>query len=145
MSLSTCDLLERMGTVFLAAKEDFEGGYLSSVRSLVQAEVFDSELDQASELLSSGYKTASAVIAGTVIETTLRELCDRNGATPGALGQMNADLAKKGIYNANMAKRITAMAGIRNSAAHGKPDEFTNGDVKSMIDEIGRFLSQHLQ
>ncbi len=30
--------------VFLAAKEDFEGGYLSSMKTLVQAEVFDSEL-----------------------------------------------------------------------------------------------------
>jgi hypothetical protein len=29
-----------------------------------------------------------------------------------------------------MAKRITAMAGIRNSAAHGQPDKFTEGDVR---------------
>jgi hypothetical protein len=36
--------------IFLAAKEDFEGGYLSSIKTLVQAEVFDSELEQANEL-----------------------------------------------------------------------------------------------
>jgi hypothetical protein len=143
MSSTSSDVLERMRAVFLAAKEDFEGGYLSSVRSLVQAEVFDSELEQASELLSNGYKSASAVIAGTVIETALRELCDRNKVSYGKLDRMNADLAKKGVYNANTAKRITALAGTRNSAAHGKPEEFTDGDVKSMIDEIGRFLSQH--
>jgi hypothetical protein len=57
---------------------------------------------------------------------------------------MNADLAKQGLYNANMAKRITALAGIRNSAAHGKPDEFTDADVKAMIEDIQRFLAQHL-
>ena len=37
-------ILTRIRAVFLAAKEDFEGGYLRSTRTLVQAEVFDSEL-----------------------------------------------------------------------------------------------------
>jgi hypothetical protein len=39
---------ERMGAVFLAAKEDFDGGYRSSVKTLIQAEVFSTELEQAS-------------------------------------------------------------------------------------------------
>jgi hypothetical protein len=38
-----------------------------------------------SEFLSRGYKTASAVIAGTVLETALRELCDRNTVPLGKL------------------------------------------------------------
>jgi hypothetical protein len=48
---SSADNLARMKAVFMAAREDFEGGYLSSVRDIVRAEVFDSELEQASELL----------------------------------------------------------------------------------------------
>jgi hypothetical protein len=43
-----------------------------------------------------------------------------------------------------MAKRITALAGIRNSAAHGKPDAFTEDEVKAMIADIERFLSEYL-
>lgn len=39
--------LSRVRAVFLAAKEDFEGGYLSSVRNLVQSEVFSTEIEQA--------------------------------------------------------------------------------------------------
>jgi len=139
------EILERMSTVFLAAKEDFEGGYLTSVRGLVQAEVYDSELDQASELLKSGYKVAAAVIAGTVLETSLRELCDQSKVPHGKIDKMNADLAKQGVYNANMAKRITALAAIRNSAAHGKGNEFTDGDVTTMVDDIARFLSEYLK
>ena len=143
--LTSSDILDNIGTVFLAAKEDYDGGYLVSVRSLVQAELFDSELEQACELLDKGYPTASAVIAGTVLETTLRELCARNGVAAAALDRMNTDLAKKGVYSLNWCKRITALAGIRNSAAHGKQDEFTQGDIKSMITEIERFLAEHLQ
>lgn len=45
--------LERLRAIFVAAKEDYEGGYLQSTRSLVQAEVFDSELEQATELLGT--------------------------------------------------------------------------------------------
>lgn len=59
-------MFKDLKAVFLAAKEDFEGGYLSSMRTLVQAEVFDSELEQSNELLRNGYSTAAAVIAGVV-------------------------------------------------------------------------------
>jgi hypothetical protein len=133
-----------MSTVFFAAKEDYEGGYLSTFRSLVQAEVFDSELEQSASLLSGGYRVAAAVIAGTVLETALRELCTRNNLVHGKLDKMNADLARATVYNANMAKRVTAIAATRNSAAHGRPEEFSDGDVRAMIDDIERFLSQHL-
>lgn len=137
-------IFKSLKAVFLAAKEDFEGGYLSSMRTLVQAEVFDSELEQADELLSNGYFTAAAVIAGVVLETALRELCDREGISHGKLDKMNADLAKAGVYNKLMQKRITALADIRNSAAHGNPNQFTEQDVTNMIREVNQFLANHL-
>jgi len=131
--------------VFLAVKEDFEGGYLNTVRSLVQAELFTSELEQAEELLKSGYATAAAVIAGVVLETTLRDLCSAHELEHGGLNKMNDDLAKAGAYNASQKKRITALAAIRNSAAHGKPEEFTAAEVRGMIDDVERFLAATLQ
>lgn len=136
--------LKRTRAVFSAAKDDFEGGYLTSIKSLVQAEVFDSELEQAEELLASGYHVAAAVIAGVVLETGLRELCDRNTIPHAKLDKMNADLAKKGAYNKLQQKRITALADIRNSAAHGKPEEFSVEDVRAMIKEVGQFLALNL-
>lgn len=140
---SAFDRFKRMKAVFLAVKEDFEGGYLVSYRSLVQAEVFTSELDQAREQLSSGYKTPAAVIAGIVLETKLRDMCTALGISLGKLDKMNADLAKAQAYNSTQQKRITAIAGVRNSAAHGKPEEFTPADVQGMIDDVERFLAAH--
>lgn len=137
--------LKRMRAIFLATKEDFEGGYLVSFRNLVQAEVFGSELEQAGELLSAGYESAAAVIAGVVLETTIRNLCTDRGIDHGKLDKMNADLTKAGAYNSIQQKRITAMAGIRNAAAHGKPEEFTAADVRGMIDDVERFLTSTLQ
>ncbi|MGK9417709.1 DUF4145 domain-containing protein [Pseudomonas cedrina] len=137
---SNLDRLSRMGAVFLATKEDFEGGYLNSLRNLVQAEVFNNELEQAEELFDRGYATAAAVIAGVVLETSLRDLCAINGIEHGSMNKMNDDLAKAGAYNANQKKQIASLSAIRNSAAHGKPEEFTKDQVRGMIDDVQRFL-----
>ena len=136
--------LERLKAIFLAAKEDYEGGYFRTTRSLIQAEVFDSELEQATGLLKMGYKTPAAVVAGVVLETSLRDLCDQQGIAHEKLDKMNSDLAKSGTYNKLQQKRITALADIRNSAAHGKQDEFSAQDVEDMIRDVERFVAEHM-
>ena len=141
---SSSDPFRRIKAVFNAAKDDYQGGYLVSVKNLIQADVFDSELEQAQELLVSGYKLAAAVIAGVVLETALRDLCTKETINIGKLDKMNADLAKTGVYNKLQQKRITALADIRNSAAHGKAEEFVEDDVKRMIEEIEQFLAIQL-
>ena len=141
---SSFSVLKRLSAVFMAAKEDFEGGYVRSYKSLIQAEVFDDELEQATELLNSGYKTPAAVVAGTVLESTLRSLCLAHSIQFGKLDKMNAELTKVGVHNSLAQKRITALAAVRNSAAHGKNNEFTDADVKSMIDDVRRYVEQHI-
>ena len=142
--LTSYDIYKSMRAVFLAAKEDFEGGYITSVQALVQAELFSSELEQAQELLRSGYRTAAAVIAGVVLETAMRELCQANSIAPASLNRMNTDLRKANVYNLLVEKRITALADIRNNAAHGHPDQFTDADVADMIRQVEGFLADHL-
>ena len=137
-------IYKRVRAVFEAAREDFEGGYLVSVRDLVHAELAGSELEQARELFEAGYVTAAAVVSGVVLETTLRTLCDKHSLSHGKLDKMNADLAKAGQYNSLVQKRVTAMAAIRNSAAHGNDGEFSETDVKSMISDVERFAMDAL-
>ncbi len=136
--------LKLMGAVFLAAREDFEGGYLNSIRNLVQAELAGGELDQARELVVSGYNAAAAVVAGVVLENTLRTLCAKQGLTAGSIERMNVDLVKASEYNSLVQKRVTALAAVRNSAAHGKSDEYKIDDVNNMISEVERFVAERL-
>ena len=132
---------DNMNAVFYAAQNDFLGGHLDTLRSLVQAEVFDDELEQASVLLQAGYPAPAAVVAGVVLETAMRELCNREGIAPGKLDFMNGALAKANVYNKNQLKVITAIAGIRNSAAHGANDEYSTEDVVRVIRDVQSFLS----
>jgi hypothetical protein len=138
------DVMIRVRAIFDAAREDFEGGYLTSLKTLVQAEVFESEIEQAEELLKNGYKLAAAVIAGVVLETALRDLSISNAISIGKLDAMNSQLAKAGIYNKLQQKQITAIADIRNSAAHGKLELFSEQDVKNMIRDIESFLIRYM-
>lgn len=133
-------ILKRLQGVLAAAKEDYNGGYINSARQLVQAEVFSSELDQASELLSKKYYVAAAVIAGVVLETHLQELSRQHDVPPGKIETMNAELVKKGVYNVLRQKHITAHADLRNKAAHGVGG-FTAEDVKAMIADVERFIA----
>lgn len=135
-------VIKRLIPILIAAYDDFKNGFLISFKQIVQAEVFDSELEQAKTLLESGYKNAAAVIAGVVLETAIKELCQNNGIDleKKKLTRLNDDLAKAGVYSTLQQKRITALADIRNNAAHGNYDEFTKEDVERMIGDIERFL-----
>src|SRR5262249_3210917 len=109
--------MQRLKAVFQAAKEDQEGGYLRSVRSFVHAELFDDELEQATEFLASGYTAPAAVVARVVLETTLRTLCgdckpvievkSPNGKWL-KLEELNIALAKAGVYTVTVQKEVTA-------------------------------------
>ncbi len=134
--------------VLRAALDDFEQGYLFDIRRLIESEVFADILEQAKELMKSGYKGPAALVAGCVLEDGLRKLCTRHNLPLNSrpkLDLMNADLAKVGIYNKLTQKRITAIADIRNNAAHGKWDEFNTDDVTDMVEWISKFLETHLQ
>jgi hypothetical protein len=138
---SNYDVYTRIKSVFTALKDDYLNGYIVKYRSIIQAEVFSDQIDQAQELLNNNYYVASAIITGIVLETKLREIIIANGMDIGKLDKMNADLCKNGIYNSLMQKQITAIAAIRNSAAHGKYDEFTPEQVQNMIGQVTQIVS----
>lgn len=132
--------------ILKGAREDYASGFLFETRALIQAEVFDDFLDQAKHLFDNRYHAPAAVVAGSVLEDGLRKLCVRNGITLPSkpkLDTMNSELAKAGIYNVLTQKKITALADLRNKAAHGKWNEFMVDDVEQMIAQIRAFMETH--
>ncbi|CAH1386370.1 hypothetical protein [Candidatus Nitrotoga sp. M5] len=132
--------------VLLSAKDDFENGALFEVKKLIEADLFDEFLEQAEHLLEANYYQASAVIAGSVLEDGLRKLCVGSAITlpdKPKLDWMNAQLAKSGAYNKLTQKKITALADLRNSAAHGNWNEFESSDVISMIKDVRDFMERN--
>lgn len=132
--------------VICAAKADLEAGAIFDLKALVAAEVFESMLEQATALHNAGYNGPAAVVAGCVLEDGLRRLCrEKTIALPNnaKLDFMNAALAKAGVYSVLTQKKITALADVRNSAAHGKWDQFSASDVDGLIKWTAEFIEKH--
>ena len=95
--------------ILSAARVELEGGWLSTTKGLISAEIFSDFLEMAQHLLDEGYKDPAAVMAGSVLEEHLRQLCQKHGIPTEATRQsrpqpkkadaLNADLAKKEVYN----------------------------------------------
>jgi HEPN domain-containing protein len=134
--------------ILKALKEDIEHGYLTKHRTLVAVEVFDDFLEMAEYLLESGYKDPAASLIGAVLENGLREMC-RNSKIEVKKGDdissLNQKLGSKGIYTKIMQKQIQAWKGIRDSANHGKFDEYNKEDVQDMLKGVKRFLGEYLK
>ena len=62
----------RCMAIFLAAKEDYEGGFLFNIRSLLSAEIMDDVLEQAKELLRADYKDPACLLTGVTLERALK-------------------------------------------------------------------------
>jgi hypothetical protein len=103
-------------------------------------------------LLSEGYKDASAVIVGSVLEEHLRQLCQANSIDtellsggkkrPKKADAMNADLTKSGVYGKLEQKNVTAWLDLRNQAAHGKYSDYNTDQVSMMCQGVLEFASR---
>lgn len=131
-------------SLFKAAKEDYEGGYIFNVRTLAKAEVLSDAISQANELLHAGYKDPACILARVSLESTLKDLCDRHTIAHGKLEKMNAELCKAGAYNMAKQKQVTAWAEIGNKAAHGDWTQYTNQDAAAMVHGVEALVADLL-
>jgi len=142
--------IESARGVFRAVRNEIEGGWLTSTRGLVSAEIFGDFLEMADHLLQEGYKDPAAVLVGGILEERLRQLAarrsipltqDRGGvAIPRKADALNADLGKSGAYNMLQQKTITAWLDLRNRAAHADYSSYSADHVRSFLEGIRQFL-----
>jgi hypothetical protein len=133
--------------VLSSAYDDYKGGYLFEAIKRIRAEVFDDFLEQAEHFLKDGYFGVSAVLTGSVLEDKLRKLCAQKSIVvpePPKLDLMNSELAKAGVYDKLVQKKVTWLADIRNKAAHGKWSEFSEQDVVEMLRATRRFVEEYV-
>jgi len=131
-----------------ALRDDLKDGYIKSLVEIVHADIFADFLDMAYHLHSSGYKDAAAVIAGSTLESHIKELSvkydiniESNGK-PVKADKLNSDLAKAEAYSKLDQKNITAWLDLRNKAAHGKYNEYAIEQVGLLISGIRDFIGR---
>lgn len=119
-----------------AAKTRFESS-LFEIRQLVQADLFDTELEAARELLKNKFLRAAGAIAGVVLEKHLHQVCDDHSIkitkkNPG-IGDLNEILRESAVIDVPQWRHITLLGDIRNLCDHNKKKEPTADQVEDLI------------
>jgi hypothetical protein len=144
--------VEQGMAILRAIRSEIAGGWFFTVRALVTAELFSDFLDMAARLLENGHKDAAAVIAGSVLEEHLRQLCLKNGIPieetrgdrvgPREADWLNPELARAKVYGKLDEKLVAAWLDLRNNAAHGKYQSYDSERVANFLSGVTEFLDR---
>jgi len=136
--------LDECRSIFQAAREDYEGGYLFDVRALAKAETLVDILEQAGDFKDANYVDISCIMAGIALEIAVKEIGVREGISVGKFNSMNEGLRKRGVYNQAMWEQLKAWYTRRSEPAHGKFGQSTHKDADDMIQGVRRFIADYL-
>lgn len=140
------DSIDRVVGVLLGGLDDLEKGFLLGQELIVAGQVFDSILEQARHLNGAGYKDCAAVLGRVVLEDALRRIARREGIDDGQkASKLNDDLRKAGIHPQPQWRLVQSWLDIGNAAAHGKLDEYDQKDVRSLVEDVERFVGTELR
>ncbi len=128
-------------SILKSVKKRFESS-LFDIKQLVQADLFDSELDMAQELLKNKFLRAAGVIAGVVLEKHLFKVCQSHNITipqkDPDIGDLN-DLVKKNEVIETVTWRfIQRLGDLRNLCSHNKKREPRPSEVQELIDGVSK-------
>ncbi len=110
---------------------------LFDIRQLVQADLFDSELDAARELLKHGFLRGAGAITGVVLESHLSQVAANHNMTTRktnpSISDLNDLLKNGGVLDTPTWRKIQRLADIRNLCDHNKERKPTRDEVEELI------------
>lgn len=115
---------------------------LYDIRALVQADLLDSELDAAKELLKHKFTRAAGAIAGVVLEKHLHEVCLQHNVRitkkNATIADYNEALKSDGVIDTSQWRFNQHLGDIRNLCDHNKEKEPTPAQVSDLIDGVAK-------
>ena len=128
--------LDQQVAILESVEKRFESS-LFDIRQLVQADVFDSELDSAKGLVKSGFYRAAGAVAGVVMEKHLQEVCSSHHVTTGrkakTISNMNEALKNANAIDIPQWRRNQYLGDLRNRCCHAKDREPTKQEVDDLV------------
>jgi len=113
---------------------------LFNIKQIVQADLFDSELDEAKELLKNGYLRASGAIAGVILEKHLSEVCYNHSIKIAkedpSISDYNDALKNNNVFDIPAWRYIQRLADIRNLCDHKKQREPSEVEINDLINGV---------
>ena len=109
-----------------------------SIQFSVRAELFDSELGAANELLKAGFLRASGAMCGVILEKHLSEVCEKHKISlrkkSPTINDYNEELKNAGVTDLPTWRYIQLLGDLRNLCCHDKKSEPTKDQAKDLLD-----------
>ena len=112
---------------------------LFEIKQLLQADLFDSELDAARELLNNGFLRASGAICGVILEKHLGLVCTNHSLSlrkkNPAINDYNQLLKDENVIEVPTWRLLQRLADIRYLCDHNKEQEPKKDETEDLINE----------
>lgn len=129
--------------IITAVNKRFESS-LFEIHQLVQADLFDSELDAAKELAKFKFSRAAGALAGVVLEKHLAQVCCNHNVKltkkSAAISDLNDALKEASVIDIPQWRFVQHLADIRNLCDHNKKVEPTNDQVDDLIGGVTKMI-----
>ena len=106
------------------------------------ADLFDSELEAASELAKNKFFRAAGAVAGVVLEKHLLQVCDNHAIAPtkkaSTIGDLNDRLKSANVVDVPLWRFIQHLGDIRNLCDHSKAAEPTAAQVSDLLAGVAK-------
>jgi hypothetical protein len=113
---------------------------LFDIRQLLQADLFDSEIDAARELAKHGFLRASGAVVGVVLEKHLRLVADNHELAVKkqhpSISDLNELLKTAGVVDTPVWRGIQRLADLRNLCDHSKGRDPSKDEVIELVDGV---------
>jgi hypothetical protein len=130
-------------SIVKALKRRFESS-LFDIRQILQADLFDSELEAAAELLKNGFVRAAGAVAGVVLEKHLGQVCGNRGIKvqkrDPTISDLNDVLKKADVLDLPAWRFIQHLGDIRNLCDHDKKIEPTKEQVAELVQGVAKVI-----
>jgi hypothetical protein len=119
-----------------AARETL-GSILMDLKAVLQADLFDTEIESAGALAKAGYLRAAGAICGVIVEKHLSHVCDVHGIKvtkkhPG-ISDLSQLLRDNSVTTVPQWRFIQHLADIRNICDHAKGREPTKEEIGDLV------------
>ena len=131
-------------TNILKSAKNVLAHHIVDIIQVLQAELFDSELNAASTLNKNGFIRGAGAMAGVVLERHLKHVCDVHGQKSRkqhpTISEFNDLLKAANIVDMAKWRFIQHLGDIRNLCDHPKERDPTKDDVEELVEGVNKVL-----
>lgn len=134
---------EQQLSILKAAQGRLESSLFDMIE-ILQADLFDDELDAAAELAKKGFLRGAGAVAGVVLERHLAHVCGKHNLKTRkkapTINDFNQMLKDDGVIDTPTWRFIQLLADLRNLCDHSKDREPSKEEVNDLISGVTKVI-----